>query len=127
MNALKNYGFKHLYYDYSLFTLQRGEFQINVLVYVDNLIISDNESAAICKFKTYIVEMFSHEGFGSFKIFLGVEISRNSDDIFLSQCKPTLHIISEVGLLDAKLAGVPLEQNHRLARANDRDLEDFEC
>ncbi|KAF7835244.1 reverse transcriptase [Senna tora] len=37
--ALKTYGFQQSYSDYSLFTLKCGEFQLNVLVYVDDLII----------------------------------------------------------------------------------------
>ncbi len=38
--ALKDYGFKQSHSDYSLFTLQRDTSQVNVLVYVDDLIIS---------------------------------------------------------------------------------------
>ncbi|RVW31116.1 Retrovirus-related Pol polyprotein from transposon RE2 [Vitis vinifera] len=44
-------------------------------------------------------------------------LARNSDGIFLCQRKYTLDIISEVGLLGAKPAGTPLEQNHKLALA----------
>lgn len=39
-SALKEYGFQQSYSDYSLFTLQKGSVQLNVLVYVDDLIIS---------------------------------------------------------------------------------------
>lgn len=36
VTTLKRYGFVQSYSDYSLFTLHRGEIQINVLVYVDD-------------------------------------------------------------------------------------------
>lgn len=52
--ALQHYGFSQSYSDYSLFTLQRDHLQLNVLVYVDDLIISENDSVAIQKFKTYL-------------------------------------------------------------------------
>ena len=48
--ALKDYGFLQSYSDYSLFTYTRESVQINVLVYVDDLIISGNDSTALSSF-----------------------------------------------------------------------------
>lgn len=47
VRSLKDYGFRQSYSDYSLFTYTRGSIQINILVYVDDLIISSNDSNAI--------------------------------------------------------------------------------
>nr|GEX07440.1 hypothetical protein [Tanacetum cinerariifolium] len=44
--------------DYSLFTLRQNEVQLNVLVYVDDLIISENDSKVITQFKTYLSDCF---------------------------------------------------------------------
>lgn len=55
---------------------------------------------------------------GPLKYFLGIEVARSSDGFFLSQRKYILDIISEAGLLRAKPADTPLEQNHNLARAD---------
>ena len=49
------------------------------------------------------------------KYFLGVEVTRSLDGFFLCQRKYALDIISGVGLLGAKLAHVPMEQNHCFA------------
>ncbi|GJZ82854.1 retrovirus-related pol polyprotein from transposon RE2 [Tanacetum coccineum] len=51
-SALKKYGFVQSYSDYSLFTLQQNGVQLNVLVYVDNLIVSGNDHEPITQFKT---------------------------------------------------------------------------
>ena len=45
--SLKTYGFLQSYSDYSLFTLHQGSVQLNVLVYVDDLIISGNDASAV--------------------------------------------------------------------------------
>ncbi|KAJ9672804.1 hypothetical protein PVL29_026153 [Vitis rotundifolia] len=41
--ALTSYGFKQSYSDYSLFTYEAQHIQLNVFVYVDDLIISRND------------------------------------------------------------------------------------
>lgn len=114
--ALKNFGFKQNYSDYSLFTLQRGSSTVYVLVYVDDLIIGGNDSDLITKFKAYLNRTFHMKDLGVLKYFLGIEVSRNNEGIYLSQQKYALDIINECGLLGCKPIDTPMEQNHTLAR-----------
>ncbi|GAA0155151.1 transmembrane signal receptor [Lithospermum erythrorhizon] len=99
--------------DYSLFT---WSVQINVLVYVDDLILSGNNSAALLSFKEYLSSCFHMKDLGPLKYFLGIEVARSPKGIFLSQRKYTLDIISDTSLLGAKPTSFLLEQNHHLAR-----------
>ncbi|GJY56930.1 retrovirus-related pol polyprotein from transposon RE2 [Tanacetum coccineum] len=69
-------SFAPSYSDYSLFTLRQNEVQLNVLVYVDDLIISGNDSKAITQFKTYLSDCFHMKDLGNLKYFLGVEVAR---------------------------------------------------
>lgn len=115
--ALKSYGFQQSYLDYSLFTLHQEDTHLVVLVYVDDLIIAGNTSSAIKHFKLYLSTCFHMKDLGVLKYFLGIEVARNSTGIFLCQRKYALDIISEAGLLGAKPAPTPLEQNHRLSLA----------
>lgn len=71
--------------------------QLNVLIYVDDLIISGNDSSAIVRFKKYLGECFHMKDLGTLKYFLGIEVSRSSEGIFLCQRKYTLDIIEETG------------------------------
>ncbi|KAL6333340.1 hypothetical protein AAG906_028525 [Vitis piasezkii] len=73
---------------------------------------------------TYEDQHIQPNDLGKLKYFLGIEVARNSDGIFLCQRKYTLDIISKAGLLGAKLVGTPLEQNHKLALVANFDLRD---
>lgn len=123
-DALKAYGFEQSYSDYSLFTLRRQDIELYVLVYVDDIVISGNHSDAIFEFKDYLGHCFHMKDLGKLKYFLGIEVARNATGIFLSQRKYALDLISDCGLLGAKPASVPIEQNHRLALVEGEDLKD---
>lgn len=124
--SLKTYGFLQSYSDYSLFTLHQGSVQLHVLVYVDDLIISGNDASAVENFKEYLRKCFHMKDLGVLKYFLGIEVARNSEGIFLCQRKYTLDIITEAGLLGSRPIGFPIEQNHTLALAKGPLLTDPE-
>ena len=58
------------------------------------------------------------------KYFLGIEVARGPQRLFLSQRKYTLEIIDECGLLGTKPVDFLMEQNHRLAQATGNHLVD---
>jgi hypothetical protein len=49
-----------------------------------------------------------------FKYFLGIEVARSKQDIFLSEPKYVLGLLCEVGMLDCKPTDTPIVQNHKL-------------
>jgi hypothetical protein len=98
--------------------------QIRVLVFVDDLVFSGNDAIAMQKFKEYLSKCFHMKDLGRLKYFLGIEVARNPKGIFLCQRKYALDIVFEVGLLGAKSAKTPLEQNHKLAFVEGVDASD---
>lgn len=112
--ALKRFGFKQSYSDYSLFTFIKGGKSLRVLVYVDDLILVSNDLDMLAKFKIYLSDCFKMKDLGKAKYFLGIEMARGPMGMFLTQRKYALEIVAEAGLLGCKPVSTPMEQNHKL-------------
>jgi len=121
---LCEYGFVRTYADYSLFIYRQHDVFMGLLVYVDDIVLASNNAAASQKFKAYLHACFSIKDLGPLKYFLGIEIARGPEGMFLCQRKYALDIIEECGLLGAKSANFPIEENHKLALANGWELHD---
>ncbi|KAJ4812579.1 Retroelement pol polyprotein-like [Rhynchospora pubera] len=124
--ALQTYGFIQSYADYSLFTFNKGDVFLAILVYVDDLVIAGNDSDAISKFKEYLHGTFHMKDLGALKYFLGLEIARGSKGLLLCQRKYALDILTECGLLGSKPVAFPMEQNHKLSAAIGEPMTDPE-
>ncbi|XP_026400357.1 uncharacterized protein LOC113296259 [Papaver somniferum] len=57
-----------------------GKMQLNVLVYVDDLIIAGNDLVALTQFKAYLGQCFKMKDLGKLKYFLGLEVARSKQD-----------------------------------------------
>lgn len=125
-DALRRYGFAQSYSDYSLFTYSKGSTRINVLVYVDDLIIAGNHSGDITAFKAYLHTCFHMKDLGKLKYFLGIEVARNREGIYLCQRKYALDIISETGLLGCKPVACPMEQHQKLGLSTSPAMKEGE-
>lgn len=104
---LREYGFVHLYADYSLFTYRKWTIFLALLVYVDDIILVGNDSQACATFKGYLNDCFSIKDLGPLKYFLGIEVARGPKGLFLSQRKYALEIVDECGLLGSKPTDFP--------------------
>ncbi|CAA7018785.1 unnamed protein product [Microthlaspi erraticum] len=124
--ALCGYGFKQSHSNSSLFMLTRGASRLYVLVYVDDLIIGDDDAEAVDRFKGYLGECFHMKDLGLLKYFLGIEVARSDKGFYLSQRKYVLDIINECGLLGGRTVTTPIEEHHQLLRRGDDYYEDPE-
>ncbi|KAG7552999.1 Retrotransposon Copia-like N-terminal [Arabidopsis thaliana x Arabidopsis arenosa] len=123
-DALLKFGFVQSYENYSLFSYTRNNMEIRVLVYVDDLLICGNDEYMLRKFKEYLGRCFFMKDLGRLKYFLGIEVSRGPEGIFLSQRKYALDVISDSGNLGARPAHTPLETDHHLATDDGPFLSD---
>lgn len=125
-DALLKYGFTQTHSDHSLFVYSKNKVSLMILVYVDDLIISGNSTSEVDSFKAYLSTCFHMKDLSALKYFLGLEVARSPQGIYLCQRKYTLEIITECGLLGCQPAGSPMDQNHKLSSAQGDFLSDPE-
>ena len=112
--AMKKYGFYQSNSDHTLFLKHRRGKVTTLIVYVDDMIITGDDTEEIAKLQKQLATEFEMKNLGGLKYFLGIEVARSEQGIFLSQQKYILDLLCEVGMLDCKLSDTPIVQNHKL-------------
>ncbi|GJU15951.1 uncharacterized mitochondrial protein-like protein [Tanacetum coccineum] len=79
-----------------------------LLVYVDDLILSGNNEAAITSFISGLNHEFAIKDLGDLNYFLGLEVAYTDDGLFLTQSKYATDILQRANLFDAKPVSNPL-------------------
>lgn len=112
--AMRKHGFRQSNSDHTLFLKhQQGKVRA-LIIYVDDMIITGNDKEEISRLQKHLATEFEMKNLGGLKYFLGIEVARSSQGIFLSQRKYVLDLLSETGMLDCKPADRPMVQNHGL-------------
>ncbi|GJZ75366.1 retrovirus-related pol polyprotein from transposon TNT 1-94, partial [Tanacetum coccineum] len=113
-SALLDFGYTQSKTDYSLFVKKHNESFITVLVYVDDLLITGNEKEQISSLKTRLTSVFHMKDLGEVNYFLGLEISKTAQGIFISQHKYTKDLLKKGGVLNNKPYKLPMDPNLKL-------------
>jgi hypothetical protein len=93
-----------------------------LIVYVDDIILTGNDVEEKMNLKTYLAKEFEIKDLGELKYFLGIEVARSRNGIFISQRKYVLDLLKETGMLGCKPIDTPIDQNHRLGVSDDDAL-----
>ena len=75
------------------------------------MIITRDNSKEIARLQRQLVNELEMKNLGGLKYFLGIEIARSKQRIFLSQWKYTQDLLFEVGQLECKPTDTPIIQN----------------
>ncbi|XP_020555067.1 uncharacterized protein LOC110013265 [Sesamum indicum] len=89
-----------------------------LLVYVDDILISGPSMSDIQQVKQHLHELFTIKDIGTAHYFLGLEIARSSDGVFVPQNKYVLDIIQDTGLCHAKSTSTPLPHGLKLVASS---------
>jgi hypothetical protein len=84
------------------------------------MIITGNDEEEISKLQGQLAAKFDMKNLGGLKYFLGIEVARFKQGIFLSQRKYVLDVLTEARMLECKPVDTPIAQNHRLGEDLDQ-------
>ncbi|CAH9130543.1 unnamed protein product [Cuscuta epithymum] len=117
-NKLKHHlslhGFRACQSDTSLFVHSSISATIYILVYVDDLIITGNNHQLIQQFINDLHHTFALKDLGHLNYFLGVQVTRTSTGLTLSQQRYIHDILSRTNMLDSKCVATPADPSIHL-------------
>jgi len=76
--------------------------RILLIVYVNDIVITRNDTKEIDSLKKYLQKQFQTKNLGSLKYFLGIEVARSKKGILLSQKKYELALLLETVMLGCR-------------------------
>ena len=109
-----------------MFYKRRMSKVVVLIVYVDDIVITGDDQEEIVHLKHHLAREFEVKDLGHLRYFLGIEVSRGTKGMFLSQRKYVLDLLQEAGMLGCRPATTPIEQNHRLMSDSGKHV-DREC
>jgi len=122
--ALLAHGFVQIKADYSLFTFKKGIIFTTVLVYVDDMVVVRNNNQAIKELKKFLHMQFHLKDLGELKYFLGLEVIRTAEGIFVCQRKCRQDFLKEVRMTGYTPLQLPLTPNVKLLAETGTFLKD---
>ena len=102
--------------NHSLFYRNSSSGIIMLVVYVDDIVITESDSKGISSLKSFLQSQFHTKDLGMLRYFLGIEVMRSKYRIFLSQRKYVLDLLSETEKLEVKPCSFPMVPGVHLTR-----------
>ncbi|WCJ28653.1 Retrovirus-related Pol polyprotein from transposon RE1 [Euphorbia peplus] len=114
-STLTGLGLVRSHYDYCLFTKGdiAGDFMA-LIVYVDDILMTGTSTQMIVDVKRALHKAFTIKDLGMAKYFLGVEISRSTDGLVISQGKYIRDMLHEAGLSNVQAVSSPFQSGVNL-------------
>ena len=110
--------------DHSLYVPKNEHGIVIICIYVDDLIVGGDNEAEVAHVKTLMKQEFDMKDLGELCYFLGIEIVRTKEGIWLSQRQYALNMLSKYGMANCKPISIPLDQNLKLRANEGQVLED---
>jgi hypothetical protein len=107
-------GYRQCNGDHTLFYRYIGNHITILAVYVDDIIITRDDTVEIVRLKEDLSKEFEVKDLGQLQYFLSIEIARSPKEIVLSQRKYVLDLLNEIEMLGCRPASTPIDQNHKL-------------
>jgi len=122
---LLDFGFTASQSNSNLFIYHSAVFTTYVLIYVDDIIITSSKPAAIIELLNRMESEFAVKQLGDLNFFLGIEVSKQSNGIILSQRRYILDILKRIKMTDAKPVSTPMATFVHLSAVDGEIFEDL--
>ena len=82
--SMRAFGYRQSNSDHTLFLKKQHDKIMTLIVYVDDMVVTGNDPEERKTLQNYLSREFKMKDLGPLKYFLGIEVSRSSEGIFLS-------------------------------------------
>ncbi|WJZ94996.1 hypothetical protein VitviT2T_013797 [Vitis vinifera] len=112
--SMRAFGYRQSNSDHTLFLKKQHSKITTLIVYVDDMVVTGNDPEERKALQNYLSREFKMKDLGPLKYFLGIEVSRSSEGIFLSQRKYALNLLQETGMSGCQPVNTPIEEGLKL-------------
>ncbi|KAK3017468.1 hypothetical protein RJ639_006418 [Escallonia herrerae] len=92
----------------SLFVYRHDNQMMILLLYIDDIILTGNNNALLDEFTADLGRMFSMKDLGPLHFFLGIQVNRTPDGLFLHQSKFAGDLLQRAIMVDSKPIANPM-------------------
>nr|GEV85306.1 putative ribonuclease H-like domain-containing protein [Tanacetum cinerariifolium] len=117
-------GFQRGTIDQTLFIKKQKGYILLVQIYVDDIIFGTTNKDLCRSFEKLMKDKFQMSSMGELTFFLGLQVKKKKDGIFISQDKYVAEILRKFGLTEGKSASTPIDTKKPLLK--DFDGEDVD-
>ncbi|XP_043710459.1 uncharacterized mitochondrial protein AtMg00810-like [Telopea speciosissima] len=110
--------------DASLFMYHSEGVIAYLLVYVDDIILTGNDSSHLCILISKLGKEFALKDLGPLRFFLGIELTPNDTGLLLTQQKYIFDLLNRSHMEGSKPLSTPLSSTTRLSRSSGTPLTD---
>ncbi|KAG7552793.1 Integrase catalytic core [Arabidopsis thaliana x Arabidopsis arenosa] len=127
-NALRDFllsiGFVNSLADASLFVLNKNGVRVYILVYVDDILITGNNSMEVSRIIQVLAARFSLKDLDNLSYFLGMEAHRDATGLYLTQTKYITDLLVKTNMTHCKPVSTPMCSTERLVASDGSVLDD---
>jgi hypothetical protein len=102
----------------------KGKNSLIISLYVDDLLVTGNDTRLIEEFKQEMMQAFEMTDLGLMTFFLGIEIKHNENDVFIYQKKYAKEILKKFQMEECKTVSTPMNPKENLSKEDGFDKVD---
>lgn len=122
--ALHQRGFTSSKTDTSMFTFASNSVFLVVVVYVDDILVTGNDTTLITHLIRALDSEFALKDLGPLHYFLGIQASRDKTSLHLNQTKYITDLLQRASMADSKPVSSPMSSTASLSIHDGKPLED---